>query len=1073
MHGRLERRGSLASLRSFDDDRSSRPSSMSSQADYRDRISELDRERNHGREREWNKRHPPPRPSSSLSISSNNSHSHSHPPRPPSATPYRTPTLASLQRRSSRASLRSESPTSSLASSHDSLKEQEREGKEEITHERERNWNSPHPKWSTSTHHSRGSGEQEVDSPSSLGKNRSLGKGKNPLRATSSLSQLRSSNGHQDSIPTSTKQQGFRHRADSTPVTSTVDRHKLDGHSSSQLNGDDVGASEFTPQNGPSSHKTLGAASRFGWNFARSQPLPPLEFNSSPDRPVQDEPRSHSRDIPSPAFGPRPSSRASGTIKSSLIPVRPVTKSFSNASHGASDMSLTHVVGDEPSFTRGHYGGLTELSESVGRILPRVTEHSWGQEDMVLASDEESIVDFPPQSTTPKSDPPNCVPEEVETDTETEVLASPPSSPSRSWGLPQLLAAAPITDENRLQRVLGSFSRARTPDLPPEEPLSPALPVSSTPSGSPLPADSRFHLPSSDISQFFALSTPPRQTSLGNSIPNFRTPSPPRDLPELPAPPSSSDDEALRVDSTPRKDGRLSLNLNHTLMKTPKPPGAWAPTPVPGKLDPRSSSPAPSSVLESTPLTSTSTPLPRATSYPGIHFKTETAAQDGVITPVATLSRANSLPLRTPAPPGAWMATPDQPALQSVADQARFGSFGRRRSMLKVRFDVTESEASTAEGHLDLPLSAVRLINPEFPQSRSAATEPEEDKAKREVVMNGSAQSAATPTAPPRPATPERPTTPESRDNAPSPRSLRRSPSVRVVDAYGRERVGSEAPAEPVSRIQDGHADAGRKTSSSSQPAPPPTPRSTSRGVVRIVDAMGREVDDTLEIADASEYRADRSCEGDISVVSDDIHLGHADALARIRQTLKDLAEDLSDADRSEDLELNSSHLEQLDDVSKAARLARNQLAQNLQIETAREHDLRRHRRSSVWTSGLLPEVINDGRRPWNRAIVCCSVLAQLILILAMWRYAHIEARRLFYTTYYDPLYPELTPLQGSSYFSGTLSTSRPWTVLDSYETIRQEGWMSIWKEVLRMLGHVGDQAWERWGDHAHFEKPT
>lgn len=88
-------------------------------------------------------------------------------------------------------------------------------------------------------------------------------------------------------------------------------------------------------------------------------------------------------------------------------------------------------------------------------------------------------------------------------------------------------------------------------------------------------------------------------------------------------------------------------------------------------------------------------------------------------------------------------------------------------------------------------------------------------------------------------------------------------------------------------------------------------------------------------------------------------------------------------------------------------------------------------------------------------------------------RYAHVEARRLFYTTYYDPLYPEFTPIQGSSCFSGTLSTSRPWTLFDSYETIRREGWWSIRKEMLRAMRHVGDQAWERWGEHAHFEKPT
>ncbi|KIJ18651.1 hypothetical protein PAXINDRAFT_97418 [Paxillus involutus ATCC 200175] len=333
------------------------------------------------------------------------------------------------------------------------------------------------------------------------------------------------------------------------------------------------------------------------------------------------------------------------------------------------------------------------------------------------------------------------------------------------------------------------------------------------------------------------------------------------------------------------------------------------------------------------------------------------------------------------------MATPDQPAVQSnAADQSQFGSLGRRRSILKVRFDITESEASTAEGHQDLPLSAIKLTNPEFPQSNLAVTEPEEDKARREVVVNGSAQPKTTPTAPPRPATPERPTTPVSRDNAPSQRSLRRSPSVRMVDAYGRERVDEEAPPEAVALVPDSHADAGRKISGSLHPAPPITPRSTSRGVVRIVDAMGKEVDDTLEFADTSEHGADRSFEGDVSVLSDDIPLGHADALVRIRQTLKDLAEGLSDADRSEDLELNSSHLEQLDEVSKTARLARNQLAQNLQIETVREHDLRRSRKSSAWVNGLLPEVTDGGRRSWNRTIVYCSVIVQLILVLAMWK---------------------------------------------------------------------------------------
>ncbi|KIJ10199.1 hypothetical protein PAXINDRAFT_16770 [Paxillus involutus ATCC 200175] len=92
----------------------------------------------------------------------------------------------------------------------------------------------------------------------------------------------------------------------------------------------------------------------------------------------------------------------------------------------------------------------------------------------------------------PRTDPLNHLPAEVETDAETEVLVSPPSSPSRSTQSP---TAAPITDEAHLQR-------------------SPVLPVSSTPPDTPPPADPSFHSLSTDMSQSFGLPTPPHQTSI-------------------------------------------------------------------------------------------------------------------------------------------------------------------------------------------------------------------------------------------------------------------------------------------------------------------------------------------------------------------------------------------------------------------------------------------------------------------------------------------------------------------------------------------------------------------------------
>lgn len=882
-HRHLGRRDSLASLRSFDDDHSSRPSSVGSQADCqyflsppllclnflpdRDRISELDRERNHEREREWNKRHPPSRPSSSLSTSSNHSfsHSHSHPPRSPSATPYLTPTHASLQRKSSRTSLRSDSPAS-LASSRDSLKEREQEENKEITHERERNWNSPRPHWSPSI------------SPSAS----HLRIRNNSLRASSSLTRLGDSNGHRDASRVSTKLQSASPKVNTSSATSAALSHRSGDRPDLGLDESAVATTQSPQLKGSSPGKTPGSASNFGWNFARS-PLPPLAL---------DDPADHRRSTSFPTPGPRPSSGASEANISSQIPVRSRNKSFG---HATSDMSLTHVVGDESSFQQDYQNGLSNVVElhSHGEPEPPAARNSWSQEDMLLGvslstftlwigydsisgSDEESIVDLPPQSTTPRSNPPIPIPEEIETDTETEVLTSP--SPQ---GSPRLGAPASIPSEASVLKA-NDPPRSQTPKLLPEE--------RATPPGTPPSASPGSQLPNSEISPSFALVTPPRRTSFGSSILDFRTPSPPHDLPDLPAPPSSSDDDALG--GTPIKDRHVDANSNFTLTKTPKPPGAWAATPLPPKFGHRhrSSSPAAFFPLESTPPASTSTPLPRANSYPHIRADTETddPGEDGLLTPVATLSRARSLPLRTPAPPGAWVATPGQSALLSNGtDQSQYGSLGRKKGLLKVRFDVAESEASATEGHSNSPLSAIRLTNPELPFPNPTTDHGTDNSI--EVVVNEVPQSTPTSSVLHRPATPEQPTTPISRDNgrSPSQRSLRKSPAVRLVDAYGRERVDEAGTATSLIDFPNGHADAERKTTTSQL-----TPR---RSLVRIVDAMGREVGDTPRIPEGI---ANRSFEADVSVISDDIPIGHAEALARMRKTLRDLAESLNDTDR-------------------------------------------------------------------------------------------------------------------------------------------------------------------------------
>lgn len=741
------------------------------------------------------------------------------------------------------------------------MKEREQEEKHEIVHERERNWNSPRPHWSTSK------------SPSAS--HLKVQNNNNSLRATSSLTHLGESNGHQVASRMATKPQSASPKVDSSSTTSSALLHKAGDPSNSGMDESVVGTTHSPQLKGLSPAKSPGAASKFGWNFSRS-PLPPLELDDRAGR---------RKSTSSPTPGSRPSRGTSEANMSSQIPMRSRMKSFSSVGHATTDMSLTHVVGEESSFQGDHQKGMSDAVGPHSHGEPPAAGNSWSQEDMILGvslsafilwishnnipgSDEESIVDLPPQSTTPKSNPPAPVPDEIETDAETEVLTSP--SPQ---GSPQLGAPATILDNS---------SCSQTPKPSPEEPS-----VSATPPGTPPATSPGSQLPTSEMSPSFSLVTPPRQTSFSSSILDFRTPSPPLDLPDLPGPPSSSDDDALG--NTPIKDRRAAPNANFTLTKTPRPPGAWAATPLPPKFDHRSSSPAAIFPLESTPPAFTSTPLPRANSYPHTVPDAETdddPGEDGLLTPVATLSRAKSLPLRTPAPPGAWLATPGQSALlNNGVDQSQYGSLNKRKGLLKVRFDVAESEASATEGFPNSPLSAIRLANPELPSPKPTTGHGTDNNV--ETVATKVPQSASISPVQHRPDTLEQPATPISLDNGPSPRSLRKSPSVRLVDAYGRERVNEEGTAKSFIDLPNGHAGAERKSTTS-----PFTPR---RSLVRIVDAMGRDMDDVVEVPDASEGRANRLFEAD---VSDDIPIGHAEALVRMRRTLRELAESLNDTDR-------------------------------------------------------------------------------------------------------------------------------------------------------------------------------
>lgn len=512
----------------------------------------------------------------------------------------------------------------------------------------------------------------------------------------------------------------------------------------------------------------------------------------------------------------------------------------------------------------------------------------------------------------------------------------------------------------------------------------------------------------------------------------------------------------MRVD----EDGLT--NPNYTAMKTPRPPGAWAATPVPPK---RETLPPPTSSELAPTAPSSSTPLSRANTEPERSSKIEAPAGNGLLTPIPSLSRANSLPLRTPAPPGAWMLTPNQPTTQngqnSSADQSQFGSIGRRKSILKVRFDVTESEASTAEvEHQKSPLPSGRGCVPGLLLDDHAGRA-ENVPSK---ITNGSAHvDAVHDPVPARPVTPERSITPVSRANIPSPRSLRKSPTVKVVDAFGRERIDDPPTPADTQDIVDGRADAKDAIRSLLSAETPHTPRAQCKNNIRIVDAMGREIEEKVVPVIEPLF------EEELLVLHDDSPVGRTETLAQMRQTLREWADGLSDGDRSaDDLALNTSHLEELEEVSRAARHARNQLAQTLRVESVKGRDLiHKYAKDDVGRSGLLPTIVGDNSS-FHRSMVLLGVVVQIIFVFAMWRFAHVQARRLFYTIYYDPLYPELNPLPGHSRQFSPPYPSFSWSLASAYEIVRHEGWSALKAELQGTVRRIGEHAWEKWGERPY-----
>ena len=439
---------------------------------------------------------------------------------------------------------------------------------------------------------------------------------------------------------------------------------------------------------------------------------------------------------------------------------------------------------------------------------------------------------------------------------------------------------------------------ARSAELPAVDPMQYSPPhasffeVIANAGNNPAKTNSPPSSPSEPSQQMYSLSlqTPPRRPSLQTSKLEFLTPSPPKNLPDLPGPPSEDDtDPDIDNDRTPvnpNQDNDFLGNL--TAMKTPKPPGAWMVTPPPAARDPP---PRPSS----TPPERTPPPSNPAFATPG----------------PSSLSRSSSMPMQTPAPPGAWAPTP--------------GGSLRKKSILKVRFDVEPGDLSS-DSMVAVPVVGPPLLKPlnginvqsgtqssRNSEARTTAGTPN-GFAKPSLAALQEAESSAEMTPTKRTST----LLPQTLPAVAKPVRSPKAPSVRVLDAFGRETSNDEPPEkveedssllwQPVDQnesqegfdtpVPSGSRSSRHKASNSSPPR--------SKGSIRIVDALGREIIEDQEATPTKEKRKKASSSRrkresrPVEEVSDEFVMPatHNEALVRVREVISHLAEDLDEVDR-------------------------------------------------------------------------------------------------------------------------------------------------------------------------------
>ncbi|KAH9180314.1 hypothetical protein EDB89DRAFT_1918438 [Lactarius sanguifluus] len=248
---------------------------------------------------------------------------------------------------------------------------------------------------------------------------------------------------------------------------------------------------------------------------------------------------------------------------------------------------------------------------------------------------------------------------------------------------------------------------------------------------------------------------------------------------------------------------------------------------------------------------------------------------------------------------------------------------------------------------------------------------------------------------------------------SPSRRKLRRTPSVRLVDEYGRAK--EDFPSTPSRKIVREHSASMRMPGG----GPLKTPHNAS---VRILDAMGHELEEPSEQNDSDD------------TVTEVRHT-RQEALERMKKAVADLREGLN----------------------SAARDMRSKLASSLQqAHTTQIRHKYGSLKNSMRKSRFMPNFFPESRViSWNRCLFWGIFSLQFIVFLVMYRTSKMYAKHQFLTTYFDPFYANLH-----------LHPTKPEFIYDTniFSFLHRASHLCSNRSVADLVAQLQRCIWESWG---------